>query len=607
VKEILKFTVDLDIMDWRGYKAVDVASSCYQLLKESCAKTQLFYYCEENMAKEFKKAFDKRYVDATNGAGYSLLHFAIINKNEDLVEFLLNNDASIHPTKNDNKTQTIISAVLLAEKTEGIDESAKRIRKIIAQHILKTTAAVRTEFTAFKNELDRYPDLINFKYHHKKKENSKIEINTLLHIACKNSNVKCVEYIIQQLSDDVMKKKTINCVDHKDKTPLHYAASVGSLSCVELLLNVKLADNTPCAEVSSKDHKNYTPLHRAAKGMDNNKKGCVQRLVQAGCSIYDENRERLTPLALHIYNQEPEVYQNSPTYKYLNKIHNGYLLIEYSRTCNFEQLKSIIADADLTVRDSKKRTALHYAYKRKFTAGISLLKQYGASEEAVDSSIHKPSDLGKRETETPDYYDALDFRDRCSQGRLKEAKDIWRRYNKEKNFIDKENNKDYLSPLYCAVIGGIEIESEDGSQGSPRTKGFPVVVAWLLKNGADKSYANRNGDTALHAACRRADYAVAKILIEGGCSLKVRNSSGKKPVELLPYKLSKKEGSKDSQLSQNDRDQMSAIKKIEELINNWGIVQRLFEIVNGRQDESELDKFFRDLRGKNERKQKRIN
>lgn len=55
----------------------------------------------------------------------------------------------------------------------------------------------------------------------------------------------------------------------------------------------------------------------------------------------------------------------------------------------------------------------------------------------------------------------------------------------------------------------------------------------LLNSGASINYINSQGENALHLACSRGDFDIAKILLENGCDYNLRNENGKLPIDRL--------------------------------------------------------------------------
>jgi hypothetical protein len=59
----------------------------------------------------------------------------------------------------------------------------------------------------------------------------------------------------------------------------------------------------------------------------------------------------------------------------------------------------------------------------------------------------------------------------------------------------------------------------------------------LVTQGADVTVQNQKGDTALHLACEKGHMAVARLLVEAGASIGVRNAAHKRCWEVVSDKL----------------------------------------------------------------------
>lgn len=86
-------------------------------------------------------------------------------------------------------------------------------------------------------------------------------------------------------------------------TPLHMAVSapVADIEMVELLLNAR-------ANVNLCDAVGDTPLHQAVyASIDGSHKAVVELLLKAGADVSAKNKKGLTPIALAVEQQEPEI------------------------------------------------------------------------------------------------------------------------------------------------------------------------------------------------------------------------------------------------------------------------------------------------------------
>lgn len=86
---------------------------------------------------------------------------------------------------------------------------------------------------------------------------------------------------------------------------------------------------------------------------------------------------------------------------------------------------------------------------------------------------------------------------------------------------------------------GADVNLQDDDQRTPLMKSSTTsrslqISELLIKAGANIHAIDKNGENALHHACKWDDIEAIKFLISKGCRLDVRNKEGKSPINSLP-------------------------------------------------------------------------
>ena len=109
----------------------------------------------------------------------------------------------------------------------------------------------------------------------------------------------------------------------------------------------------------------------------------------------------------------------------------------------------------------------------------------------------------------------------CS-GRSKELSSALRKHKNEygvDNILTLIREKDLESALYESAIAG-----------------YSDIVSGLVKYGANIDYRGGDGDTLLMSFCKNGNIEAAKILIENGADMTIKDGSGKKALDYLKNK-----------------------------------------------------------------------
>ncbi len=85
------------------------------------------------------------------------------------------------------------------------------------------------------------------------------------------------------------------------------------------------------------------------------------------------------------------------------------------------------------------------------------------------------------------------------------------------------------APVDAVATNGTELRPLHGAAASRRAE----TVALLLERGADPDARQKGGYTALHAAAKHGDIAMARALVAAGASLDVRTDEGASAAQML--------------------------------------------------------------------------
>ena len=201
--------------------------------------------------------------------GITSLHQAAYWGNKKIAELLIDKDADVNATNNDNETP-LDWAVMGGEKS---------IAKLIRKHGGKTRKELEAAELGVLVEV--LPD---------------ISIHQAAGAAGRRGNIEAVKQHLAAGTD-------VDARDKEDKTPLKHAAFRGYKEIVELLI-------AKGADVNAKDNTGMTPLHWVAFGGKNE---IVELLILNGADVNAMNNDGDTPLDFAIK------FKNTETTELLRK------------------------------------------------------------------------------------------------------------------------------------------------------------------------------------------------------------------------------------------------------------------------------------------------
>ena len=188
--------------------------------------------------------------------GIASLHQAAYRGNKKIVELLIDKDADVNATNNDNETP-LDWAVMGGEKS---------IANLIRKHGGKTRKELEAAELGVSVEV--LPD---------------ISIHEAAGSTGRTSNIEAIKQYLAIGKD-------VDARDKQDKTPLQHAAFHGHKEIVELLI-------AKGADINAKDYEGNTTLHWAVKGRKNEMvEQMVELLILNGADVNAKSRSGDTPL-----------------------------------------------------------------------------------------------------------------------------------------------------------------------------------------------------------------------------------------------------------------------------------------------------------------------
>ena len=182
--------------------------------------------------------------------------------------------------------------------------------------------------------------------------------------------------------------------------------------------------------------------------------------------------------------------------------------------------------ADINLQNKEGNTALHIALQnnQKYKANSLIMK--GANKTIKNNAGKTPdmTDNNRSVANIPtiDCYDAiLEIQKGATLGFLETS--LKQGNNPNRVFNIRDNNNQYLYSTTALALAVKKLNSQT----------FEQVLKLMLKYNLDINGQDKEGDTALHVACRELDREKAMILIDNGADENIRNNKGFSPSDDL--------------------------------------------------------------------------
>jgi len=473
----------------------------------------MFYYCEIGDVKKVIDLIesDPKSLKMVDYYGNTLLHYACLSDEKDLIFHLVNKRIDINVQNNNHK-----SAVHYAFTSNS---SSRTVLKE-AQDLLSMQKAAETNSVVMLKELFRSTPNLNPSYQNF--DNG----DTVVHIAVQSNAIAALSFLLEN---------NAQLKENNDKrTPLHIAAMKTSVSCLKILVECDGISKI----IHSKDKNGDTALHLWCKYVQTQTQHIeettfdpgVNLLMSYGASEKDKNSEGKTPEDIG-KNKNDEVLKRSIYYH----VHGKELIraLSSGNAVSMENLiqkvqgENIIKVATLVnYRDKDLKTPLHWAAEGAKHCIDRLIKE-GADPKARDKTDALPnladvSNTSKEEQMLISY---------CANGNLSLAESILKKQKFPGKFLMNISTAFKETPLYCACVGGLE-----HSESPLQPGGWPSIVAMLLKYYLNIDHRTLDGNTAVHGAAKYANSKCLELLLAFGGEVEDENNAKCNALDLVPIK-----------------------------------------------------------------------
>ncbi|GFS92092.1 ankyrin-3, partial [Nephila pilipes] len=449
-------------------------------------KTPL-HIAAENGRNDIFKYLLKYETDITikDNSGLSLLHTAILRRNEEMTEILLRKGGNLkkdvstggftvlHRAAEEGQISLVNMLINMKVDVEcktdfhdtPLHKAAENGHLEVVKYLILNSADVNA-----RNIVDDTPlhcavrsadkEIVQLLLNHKAEINaSMLNYYLPLSFAAEDGHIEIAELLLKH--DAVVNVKT-NC----GPSPLHLASAIGHLEFVKLLLNHGALINQ-----KNENKDNRTALHYSSR---NGHLEVVKLLIETGADIEAKDFNASTPLHVAVKNE------------------------------HYEVTKILIAEgADIHSKDALGSTALHIAAYYKNEGIVQLLLSKGADIRAEDKNKTTPihilvsnvlSEILIKCKASINFVDAYGFNAlhlSAFNGNFEFV-----RYCLENGCNINERNGSGLTALHLAVQGN----NQD-------------VVNYLIDNGAKADIKDNNGRTALMIAAQNNCQRITRILI----------------------------------------------------------------------------------------------
>lgn len=475
-------------------------------------------------------------INVRNNTGNTPLHLAVKNDNRKTIELLLQKGANIHAVNNDLSTPytaglergfEYLSWLIGKIDVKSRDNAGNTLLHLALARgsnidIVKLLLIKGTPYNQ-KNIAGDIPLHIAIREKHEESAKLLIESGSDLFVENKKGETPIVLALATQWGDStwLAQDKFLKARDAAGNTPLHFAVQYDLAAAAENLIQLK-------AETGVKNHLGRTPLHVA---IIYNNKDMLNLLLSNG--VDGAVRDHAGNSAYHyvVLNNRIDLIPYLVKYKLDYNVANTYGKTPLHEAVTYKRNR--IADmllkqgADVTVRDNWGRQALHDAVKAGNIEGIQMLIAAGAP-------------IGERDNagNTPLHHAIKEKYEVVSRYLLNIGSDVYA--------VNKEN----LSPLSMALLDPKVTEwfidksllaSVDNKGRSPlhiaiEEKSPESIVQILVKKEAELDKKDMDGNTPLHYALENGNYGAAKVIINAGADIFIRNKDGMSPLYIAMSK-----------------------------------------------------------------------
>ncbi len=479
---------------------------------------QLYYITELLMKLEINR-IGSADVDIRDNFGWTPLHYAVVNKNKEIIELMLDYGANPYLTNKNGQTpfeftkNDDIKVLLIGKQFSRLTKLEKFIyESITKQDVDKVIKFLRAGASVYKRKkLDTKIYNIRTYYGH-----------TPLHYASMSGNLSIMRTLITLGSD-------VNAKDNFGYTPLLYAVERGNSNAVRLLLKQNISEN------AKTKYSGNTSLHMAVeKGYTDIVKLLIRYKPQSLVNKHEEvinaqNTKDWTPLHFAYKN----AYENIALYlikQYADETIlniNGYEPIEVKEK-EKSDIKNKLSKVYYKIEEKEEKVFEVEKYEDP-KKGIE--NDNNKTEEEPDVSVNE---IGENDAEL-DYNDT-DNTDNDITNDM--DNDIT---NDTDNDITNDTDNDITNDTDNDITNDTDndITDDDDDETSTRLTIFELCemgeidqTEILINNGEDVNQTNVNGDTPLHIASEYGYPDVAEMLISYGADINAKNNNNETPLYL---------------------------------------------------------------------------
>ncbi len=417
--------------------------------------------------------------NAKDADEWSLLHFAVLQKEYDLIDVLVEKNANVNATIPQNGLTPLHFAALTANY---------RIMKILLMNKANPNAASKEKMTATMLAA---------------RKNSKSCLE-LLHIFGANLNSKNAND--KTALDLAVINESSDAVDFLKK-PYRDVFSLVDCNFQDEVIEIIEKDNS---WVKKTDESGYTLLHRAA--MAGGLK-LMEKLIAKGANVNAVTTEGYSPVVAAVVRQQPEAVilllrKGADANTVL--IQGLTLLHLYAARDNIDVVKVLIEKgANVNAADDEKRTPLMLAANSGNTTILKYLVYKNADVSLKDKEEKTASDYALRKFQLGAmnflYNPKITIFDKVA---FKMEKEVIDEVKQNRTLIAERTS--YQSTLlhYAAFYN------------------FTNLTETLLSLGADINAREKNGETVLHNAFSNGSLEVAKLLLRNNADVSAVDSTG---------------------------------------------------------------------------------
>ena len=431
----------------------------------------------------------------TSNFSNSLLHFAILNDDVEIVRMLLDKGVNV---ENFNGKTALHNAVERMQ-TEIINTAG-------ALNVIPMCLAIKKDSKEIINLLSSRANIDN------NRSKSTISWSVTadprkgcppLHLAVKKGNEELTKFLLSKGAD-------VNAIGTSGTTSLHIATEHGNLKIVEFLLKHGARVNSAYTSIFQEG---YTPLHVAA---EKGGKEIIELLLSRGADINAKGKDGTTPL--HVATEKDNLNIVELLLKHgadiYSKTQRGGTPLCFAIESRHEKVVNVLLErgANIGLDDTYDKTMLHFAVEKGSSIIVEhILKHCPDLNNKRNSSVLKVAVKGWGTEYRKIIKNLLRY------GFTVNPKDT-------KNFMYAAVKKGYLELIEELLKHGTGVNmlcnSTSGKGYIPlhvaSIKNQVEVAKLLISYGADVNAEDANGETALYSATQRGREKIVELLLKCG-------------------------------------------------------------------------------------------